>query len=81
MSIQLHKIAQVFVDVAKKEDSCLSKLCGERLPDRGRQKGTSMLIRIERNGFIRRIPRRARGIELTVNPDWIPPLDRLFSLR
>lgn len=40
----------------------------------------SMLIRLERRGFIRRIPRQARGIELTVNPDWIPPLDRPFRL-
>ena len=38
----------------------------------------SMLIRIERRGFIRRIPGKARAIELTVNPDWIPPLDRPF---
>jgi hypothetical protein len=40
----------------------------------------SMLIRLERRGFIRRIPHQARGIELTVNPDWIPPLDRPFRL-
>jgi hypothetical protein len=40
-----------------------------------------MLIRLERRGFIRRVPHQARGIELTVNPDWIPPLDRPFKLR
>ena len=39
----------------------------------------SMLIRLEANGFIRRIAGKARSIELTVNPDWIPPLDRLFK--
>jgi len=41
----------------------------------------SMLVRLERRGFIRRIPHHARGIELTVNPDWIPPLDRPFKVR
>jgi hypothetical protein len=41
----------------------------------------SMLVRLERQGFIRRVPHQARGIELTVNPDWIPPLDRPFKLR
>ena len=40
----------------------------------------SMLIRLERRGFIRRVPHRARAIELTVNRDWIPPLDRPFRL-
>jgi hypothetical protein len=39
----------------------------------------SMLIRLEWRGFIRRIPGRARAIELTINPDWIPPLDRPFK--
>ena len=38
----------------------------------------SMLIRLDRRGFIRRIPHQARAIELIVNPDWIPPLDRPF---
>lgn len=38
----------------------------------------SMLIRLEERGFIRRIPGKARAIELTINPDWIPPLDRSF---
>ena len=41
----------------------------------------SMLVRLERRSFIRRVPHQARGIELTVNPDWIPPLDRPFKLR
>ncbi len=40
----------------------------------------SMLIRLERRGFIQRITGKARGIELTVNPVWIPPLDRPFRL-
>ncbi len=44
------------------------------------QKENSMLIRLEQRGFIRRVPHQARGIELTVNPDWIPPLDRPFRL-
>lgn len=39
----------------------------------------SMLIRLEQRGFIRRVPHTARAIELTINPDWIPPLDRLFK--
>ena len=38
----------------------------------------SMLIRLEQRGFIRRIPGKARAIELTINPDWIPALDRPF---
>jgi DNA-binding MarR family transcriptional regulator len=38
----------------------------------------SMLIRLEQRGFIRRIPGKARAIELIVNLDWIPPLDRPF---
>ena len=40
----------------------------------------SMLIRLERRGFIRRVPGQARAIELTINPDWIPPLDRPFRM-
>jgi hypothetical protein len=40
----------------------------------------SMLVRLEQRGFIRRIPGKARAIELTTNPDWIPPLDRPFRL-
>jgi repressor LexA len=39
----------------------------------------SMLIRLERRGFIRRTPHTARAIELTINPDLIPPLDRPFK--
>jgi hypothetical protein len=39
----------------------------------------SMLIRLEQRGFIRRIPRKARAIELTIDPDWIPPLERPFK--
>lgn len=38
----------------------------------------SMLIRLEQRGFIRRVPHTARAIELVINPDWIPPLDRPF---
>jgi len=41
----------------------------------------SMLIRLEQRGFIRRIPHQARAIELTIDPVWIPPLDRPFKLR
>lgn len=40
----------------------------------------SMLIRLERRGFIRRIPRQARGIELTIDPRQIPPLERPFKM-
>jgi LexA DNA binding domain len=40
----------------------------------------SMLIRLERRGFIRRVPGQARAIELTINPDWIPPLDPPFRI-
>lgn len=39
----------------------------------------SMLIRLQQRGFIRREPGKARAIELVVNPDWIPPLDRPFK--
>ena len=39
-----------------------------------------MLIRLEQRGFIRRIPGKARAIELAINPDWIPPLDRPFRV-
>ena len=38
----------------------------------------SMLIRLEERGFIRRIPGRARAIELAIDLNWIPPLDRPF---
>jgi hypothetical protein len=40
----------------------------------------SMLVRLEQRGFIRRIPGKARSIELTINLDWIPSLDRPFRL-
>ena len=40
----------------------------------------SMLVRLEQRGFIRRIPGKARAIELTIKLDWIPPLDRPFRL-
>jgi len=36
----------------------------------------SMLVRLEKRGFIRRIPHQARGIELIITPDRIPPLER-----
>ena len=39
----------------------------------------SMLIRLEQRGFIRRIPGKARAIEITCPADWIPPLDRPFK--
>ena len=39
-----------------------------------------MLIRLERRGFIRHIPHQARGIELTIATDLIPPLDRPFKV-
>jgi repressor LexA len=38
----------------------------------------SMLIRLEKLGFIRRIPGKARAIELSIGADRIPPLDRPF---
>lgn len=38
----------------------------------------SMLIRLEQRGFIRRIPGKARAIELAIAADLIPPLDRPF---
>jgi hypothetical protein len=39
----------------------------------------SMLIRLEQRGFIRRIPGKARAIELVIDPRLIPPLDRPFK--
>ncbi len=39
----------------------------------------SMLIRLEQRGFIRREPGQARAIELVVDPDWIPSLERPFK--
>ena len=35
--------------------------------------------RLEQQGLIRRVPHQARAIELTIAPDWIPPLDRPFK--
>jgi DNA-binding MarR family transcriptional regulator len=39
----------------------------------------SMLVRLEKRGFIRREPGKARAIELTINPERIPPLERPFK--
>lgn len=39
----------------------------------------SMLVRLEERGFIRRIAGKARGIELVLAPDRIPPLERPFK--
>jgi predicted nuclease of restriction endonuclease-like (RecB) superfamily len=39
----------------------------------------SMLIRLEKRGFIKRIPGEARGIQLTISTDLIPPLERPFK--
>lgn len=39
----------------------------------------SMLVRLEHRGFIRRIPRKARAIEIICPLDWIPPLERPFK--
>jgi hypothetical protein len=39
----------------------------------------SMLIRLEKHGFIRRVPGKARGIDLVIDPDWLPALDRAFT--
>ena len=38
----------------------------------------SMLKRLDERGFIRRIPGKARAIELTIDPELIPILDRPF---
>jgi hypothetical protein len=39
----------------------------------------SMLIRLEQRGFVRRVPGKARAIELLIPPGEIPPLDRPFK--
>ncbi len=39
----------------------------------------SMLIRLEQRGFIRRVPGKARAIELVINPEEIPRLERPFK--
>jgi repressor LexA len=33
-----------------------------------------MVLTLERQGFIRRLPRTARSIELLVDPKWLPEL-------
>ncbi|MFO1040187.1 MAG: MarR family transcriptional regulator [Planctomycetaceae bacterium] len=40
----------------------------------------SMLIRLEQRGFIRREPGKARAIEIVIDPELIPPLDRSFRV-
>jgi hypothetical protein len=40
----------------------------------------SMLVRLEQRGFIRRVPGVARAIELTIDEEQIPPLEKLFKL-
>ncbi len=37
-------------------------------------------IRLEQRGFIRRIPHQARAIQLIINPEQIPPLERPFKI-
>jgi repressor LexA len=39
----------------------------------------SMLVRLEQRGFIRRIPGKARAIEVVCPPDFIPALERPFK--
>jgi len=39
----------------------------------------SMLIRLEQRGFIKRTPDQARGIQLVIAPNLIPPLERKFK--
>ncbi len=39
----------------------------------------SMLVRLERCGFIRRVPGKARAIEVLVAAAYLPPLERPFS--
>ncbi len=40
----------------------------------------SMLIRLEQRGFIKRSPSQARGIQLIISSDLIPPLERKFKI-
>ena len=40
----------------------------------------SMLARLEKCGFIRRVPGQARAITLTIDPSLIPKLDGSFKL-
>lgn len=37
----------------------------------------SMVLTLERRGFIRRVPGQARSITLQVSPDSLPPLERI----
>ena len=37
----------------------------------------SMVITLERRGFIRRVPRQARSITVLVPPESLPPLQRV----
>ena len=37
----------------------------------------SMVLTLERRGFIRRVPGQARSITLEVSPDLLPPLKRV----
>jgi hypothetical protein len=39
----------------------------------------SMLKRLDQKGFIRRIPGRPRAIQLSIDPEFIPELDRPFK--
>jgi DNA-binding MarR family transcriptional regulator len=39
----------------------------------------SMLVRLERCGFIRRVPGKARAIEVLVPAAYLPPLERPFK--
>lgn len=39
----------------------------------------SMLIRLEERGFIRRVPGKARAIEIIIDAELIPPLDGIFK--
>jgi repressor LexA len=41
----------------------------------------SMLIRLEQRGFIRRVPHQARSIEIAIDPELIPLLERPFKAR
>jgi hypothetical protein len=39
----------------------------------------SMLIRLEKQGYIRRVPGKAWAFELIIEPDQFPPLERVFK--
>ena len=55
----------------------LGYICGNLTPP----SVNSMLKRLEARGFISRVPGKARGIQLTIDPEFIPPLDRPFKSR